>query len=37
MIVNVLYDKIDINENNKKALFIIDYLAKIKKEIKYDN
>ena len=37
MIVNVLYNKIDIKENNEKALFIIDYLAKIKKEIRYDN
>ncbi len=37
MIVNVLYNKIDIKKNNKKALFIIDYIAKIKKEIKYAN
>ena len=37
MIVNVLYDKVDIKENNEKALFIIDYLAKIRKKIKYDN
>ena len=37
MIVNVLYDKVDIKKNNEKALFIIDYLAKIKKEIKYGN
>ena len=37
MIVSVLYNKVSIKKNNEKALFIIDYITKIKKEIKYVN
>jgi hypothetical protein len=37
MIYNVIYDKYNIHKNNTKALFIIKYLEKIKKKIKYAN
>ena len=37
MIHNVLYDKCNIQKNNKKALFIIKYLNEIKKKTKYAN
>ena len=37
MIVSVLYNKVSIKKNNEKALFIINFINKIKKEIKYVN
>ena len=37
MIVSVLYNKVSIKKNNEKALFIINFITKIKKEIKYVN
>ena len=35
MIYNVMYNKIDIEKNNIKALFIIKFLHAIKKKVKY--
>ena len=37
MIYNILYGKYNISKNNQKALFIIKFLEKIKKKIKYEN
>lgn len=37
MVINVLNNKYDISQNNKKALFIIKYIEQIKKKMKYAN
>jgi hypothetical protein len=37
MIYNVVYNKLNITKNNKKAIFIVKLIEKIKKQIKYEH
>ena len=37
MINNVLKNKVNFDQNNKKALFIINFINKVKKKVKYAN
>jgi len=37
MINNVLKNKVNFNQNNQKALFIIKFINQTKKKVKYAN